>query len=133
MLRASRPTAVNLSWAIKRIQRCIDDPDLNTPAALRGATLREAELIAAEDVWTNRQIGLNAMRLVPQGAKIVHHCNTGSLATVDYGTALGIIRTAHEQGSRSMPIWTRPVRVYRAPACRLGSCSGFGVPHTGES
>ncbi len=99
-LRRSRPTAVNLFGAIDRVMaRALDDA-LATVAALQTAVLDEARAIAAEDVQTNRQIGLNALPLIPDTATIIHHCNTGSLATVDYGTALGIIRTAHEQGKK---------------------------------
>ncbi len=97
-LRQARPTAVNLFWAIDRMMNRLTDPALDTVAALNTAALNEAQAIAAEDVQINKQIGLNALPLVPQGATIIHHCNTGSLATVDYGTALGIIRTAHEHG-----------------------------------
>ncbi|UCC53667.1 MAG: S-methyl-5-thioribose-1-phosphate isomerase [Anaerolineaceae bacterium] len=97
-LRQARPTAVNLFWAIDRMMNCLNDPALDTIEALQAAALAEAEAIAAEDVAINKQIGRNAMPLVPDGATIIHHCNTGSLATVDYGTALGIIRMAHEEG-----------------------------------
>jgi methylthioribose-1-phosphate isomerase len=97
-LRQARPTAVNLFWAIDRMMNRLADPDLDTVSKLNAAILGEANAIAAEDVQINKQIGLNALPLVPQGATIIHHCNTGSLATVDYGTALGIIRTAHEHG-----------------------------------
>jgi methylthioribose-1-phosphate isomerase len=97
-LSRARPTAVNLFYALDRVKRRLDDPALDSVAALRDAALAEARAIAEEDVRTNMQIGLNALPLVPQDATIIHHCNTGSLATVDYGTALGIIRTAHEHG-----------------------------------
>lgn len=98
VLRQARPTAVNLFWAIERMMNALADPALDSVPAIREAAVAEAKAIAAEDVQVNRQIGLHALDLVPQGATIIHHCNTGSLATVDYGTALGIIRTAHEQG-----------------------------------
>ncbi len=98
ILRQARPTAVNLFWAIDRMQRVLADPALDSTAAISEKAIEEAKQIAAEDVQINRQLGLNALDLVPQGATIIHHCNTGSLATVDYGTALGIIRTAHEHG-----------------------------------
>ena len=97
-LRQSRPTAVNLFWAIDRMMSRLADPAIDSVAAMKEAALTQAEAIAAEDVAINKQIGRNAMPLVPQGATIIHHCNTGSLATVDYGTALGIIRMAHEEG-----------------------------------
>jgi methylthioribose-1-phosphate isomerase len=98
VLRRARPTAVNLFWAIERMLTVLSDPALDSVEALRETAVSEAKKIAAEDVQINRQIGLNALDLVPQGATIIHHCNTGSLATVDYGTALGVIRTAHEHG-----------------------------------
>ncbi len=100
VLRAARPTAVNLFWAIDRVMSRAADPSLRTTEAIRAAALDEARAVADEDVRTNKQIGLNALSLVPDKANIVHHCNTGSLATVDYGTALGIIRTAHEHGKQ---------------------------------
>lgn len=97
-LRQSRPTAVNLFWAIDQMMNHLMNPALNSVEEMKAAALDQANSIAAEDVAINKQIGRNAMPLVPQGATIIHHCNTGSLATVDYGTALGIIRMAHEEG-----------------------------------
>jgi methylthioribose-1-phosphate isomerase len=97
-LRQARPTAVNLFWAIERMMARLDDPALTTREALQAAALAEAQAIAHEDVAINQRIGQNGLPLIPDKATIIHHCNTGSLATVDYGTALGIIRTAHESG-----------------------------------
>jgi len=107
LLRAARPTAVNLSWAVDRVLSRLaaaaaaaaeTGAEVGAAAAcrLRRLAVQEAQAIAEEDVQTNRQIGLNALPLIPQRATFLHHCNTGSLATVDYGTALGVIRTAHE-------------------------------------
>jgi len=130
VLRTSRPTAVNLFWAINRMMARINDPTLDSVSALQQATLAEADAIAAEDVQVNRQIGLNALPLIPDKANIIHHCNTGSLATVDYGTALGIIRTAHEQGKtvRAYLDETRP-RLQGA-ALSAWELKQLGVPHT---
>jgi methylthioribose-1-phosphate isomerase len=98
ILRAARPTAVNLSWAVARLLRCAEaEPD---PAAIPGALLAEAQALADEDVEVNRRLGEYGAALIQDGATILHHCNTGALATVDHGTALGVIRTAHEQGKR---------------------------------
>ena len=97
-LKATRPTAVNLAWGV---DRALAAPD---PAA-------EALRIAEEDVERNRRIGANGAPLIEQGARVLTHCNTGSLACVGYGTALGVIRAAHEQ-SREPSVWvdeTRPV------------------------
>ena len=96
VLRQSRPTAVNLFWAIKRMQTVLAEPGLDSVEKIKETAVAEAKTIAAEDVEINKQMGLNALELVPQNATCIHHCNTGSLATVDYGTALGVIRTAHE-------------------------------------
>ena len=97
-LRQARPTAVNLFWAVDRMLARLDDPRLTDVAGLREAAVAEAKAIAAEDAAINRQLGQNALDLVPENATAIHHCNTGTLATVDYGTALGVIRAAHEAG-----------------------------------
>jgi methylthioribose-1-phosphate isomerase len=104
VLCASRPTAVNLSYALERVLARVRLAQPDSLEALRQLVLNEAEAIAAEDAWINRNIGVNALPLVPQKAVFIHHCNTGGLATSAYGTALGIIRAAHEHG--------RPVFVY---------------------
>jgi methylthioribose-1-phosphate isomerase len=98
LLRQARPTAVNLAWAIDRVMRLALASASLPLAEWRDGLLAVAERMAAEDVETNRRIGLNALPLIPQKAVFYHHCNTGALATVDYGTALGVIRTAHEAG-----------------------------------
>jgi methylthioribose-1-phosphate isomerase len=97
ILRASRPTAVNLFWAIDRMMKLVERESYSSVAELKDRFLNEAQTIAAEDVQINISIAKNAQPLIPHGAKIFHHCNTGSLAAVDYGTALGIIRFAHEE------------------------------------
>jgi len=97
-LCAARPTAVNLSWAVARLLRRAEaEPD---PGAIPGVLLAEAQALADEDVEINRQMGENGASLIRNGDVILHHCNTGALATVDHGTALGVVRTAHEQGKR---------------------------------
>ncbi|MCP4425913.1 MAG: S-methyl-5-thioribose-1-phosphate isomerase [Chloroflexi bacterium] len=130
ILRQSRPTAVNLFWAIDRVMNCAADLALDSADAIRTAVLDEAHAIYKEDIETNKAIGYNAMPFVPQGAKFLHHCNTGSLATVDYGTALGIIRIAHEEGKQIHAYLdeTRP----RLQGGRLSAweCKQLGIPHT---
>ena len=98
VLRASRPTAVNLFWAIDRMMKLIEKGEYSTVSGLKDLLLNEAQTIADDDAKINLQICKNAQPLIPEGARIFHHCNTGSLAAVDYGTALGIIRLAHEEG-----------------------------------
>jgi methylthioribose-1-phosphate isomerase len=100
VLRQSRPTAVNLFWAINRVMQHVAATSFRSVEMLRRAVIAEAHAIAEEDAHMCKQIGLNALPLVPDEALIIHHCNTGALATVDYGTALGVIRTAHEHGKK---------------------------------
>jgi methylthioribose-1-phosphate isomerase len=95
-LCAARPTAVNLSWAVARLLRRAETE--SDPSAIPDALLAEAQALADEDVEVNKRLGEHGAALVRDGDTILHHCNTGALATVDYGTALGVIRTAHEQG-----------------------------------
>ncbi|MBS3783191.1 MAG: S-methyl-5-thioribose-1-phosphate isomerase [Anaerolineae bacterium] len=97
-LEAARPTAVNLSWAVSRMLQCAERKE--DPAAIRDALLEGAQALADEDVEINKRLGEHGASLVQDGDTLLHHCNTGALATVDYGTALGVIRTAHEQGKK---------------------------------
>jgi methylthioribose-1-phosphate isomerase len=97
-LCAARPTAVNLSWAVARLLRRAESE--STPATIPDALLAEAQALADEDVEINKRLGKHGAALIQDGDTILHHCNTGALATVDYGTALGVIRAAHEQGKK---------------------------------
>ncbi len=99
-LKAARPTAVNLAWAVDRMLGVAANPNLRTVEAVQQALLGEAQRIADEDVAINRRMAEHGATLIRNGDTILHHCNTGSLATVEWGTALGVIRTAHEQGKR---------------------------------
>lgn len=96
-LNASRPTAVNLAWAVKRMLKATDGFE-GSVADLRAHLLTLAKEIADEDVAINKRIAEHGAALIEDGDQVVHHCNTGALATVDWGTALGVIRMAHEQG-----------------------------------
>ncbi len=97
VLAKSRPTAVNLFWAIKRMNT-LALMDFDSVDAMKAAMLAEAQKIADEDVEINKRMGAYGAELVPENATIIHHCNTGSLATVNWGTALGVIRSAHYAG-----------------------------------
>jgi methylthioribose-1-phosphate isomerase len=129
-LRAARPTAVNLGWAVDRVLAVARSRTWPTASAVLAAVTAEADAIAQEDIATNRAIGRHGLELVPQGARIVHHCNTGSLATVDYGTALGVIRAAHEAG-RDIHVYVDETRP-RLQGARLTAweLDQLGVPHT---
>ena len=129
-LKASRPTAVNLAWAVDRVLHRVRSQNLAGVAALHKVVLTEAHAIAEEDVQACRQMGLNGLPLIPDGAGIVHHCNTGALATVGIGTALGVIRTAYKAGKK-IHVYvdeTRPrLQGARLTAWELGQ---LGIPHT---
>ena len=101
-LARTRPTAVNLFWALKRMQnsgRTAFKKGLNG-TALREHLLHEAELIFAEDLHNHHRLGKFGAELIPDGARILTHCNAGALACADYGTALGVIRAAHSAGKK---------------------------------
>jgi len=109
VLRATRPTAINLFWGLERV---IEKAKAGkTVDNIRKIILDEALKIAKEDIQNNKQLGINGAELFEDGDIIMTHCNAGSLATVAYGTALGVIRAAIEAGKRISVIATetRPV------------------------
>jgi len=97
VLRKTRPTAVNLFWAINRVMKKAQETT-GSKDALAEAVVAEAQKMADEDVETNRRMGKHGATLIEDGDTVLTHCNAGSLATVDYGTALGVIRGAIEEG-----------------------------------
>lgn len=97
-LKETRPTAVNLFWALCRMQDKLREVREQELPQIVTALLEEANALAKEDVDINKQIGEYGNEIIPEGARILTHCNAGALATVDYGTALGVIRTAHAAG-----------------------------------
>jgi len=104
LLRSVRPTGRNLSWAIDRCLKAIEGE--NTVERVKKRLLEEAEKIAEEDVETNLKIARNGLKILRDGDTILTHCNTGGLGTVEYGTALGIIRIAWEEGKKISVIAT---------------------------
>jgi methylthioribose-1-phosphate isomerase len=97
LLKRARPTAVNLAWAVDRMLGCAHGLALSE---LRSALAAEARAIHREDVLACRRMGQLGAAHVPEGATVLTHCNAGALATGGYGTALGVIRAAHEAGKR---------------------------------
>jgi len=130
-LRRTRPTAVNLQWALDRMlarARAVAQRD-GTEAA-RSALEQLAHTLAEEDVAANRRMGAFGLDLVPDGANVLTHCNAGALATVDYGTALGVVRAAHEAG-RHIHVYVDETRPFLQGA-RLTAweLQQLGVPMT---
>ena len=128
-LGATRPTAVNLFWALDRMRR-VAAANASLPlAGLRQRLTVEAQAILDEDVAANRAMGAHGAALVPDGARILTHCNAGALATGGYGTAGGVIRAAHERG-RVVLVWvdeTRPVM--QGSRLTAWEMAKEGIPH----
>lgn len=128
ILWAARPTAVNLAWGVDRIMKLVDTPDFSTND-LPQMILAEALSMAEEDVRTNQALSKFGASLIDDGDTIIHHCNTGALAVVDWGTALGAIRYAHEAGKHITVLVdeTRP----RLQGARLTAweCEQYGIPY----
>ena len=97
-LAATRPTAVNLFWAIDRMKRLYAGLRGQPVEAIRRRLVEEAQLVREEDIAINRAIGRHGSALVPNRKTVLTHCNAGALATAGYGTALGVIRAAVEDG-----------------------------------
>ena len=131
VLGATRPTAVNLAWALDRMLcRAGRAAATGDPMALSSALLAEAQSMADEDVAANRAMGRHGASLIPDGANVLTHCNAGALATVDWGTALGVIRTAHGQGKR-LHVWVDETRPYlQGSRLTAWELQQWGIPCT---
>lgn len=133
-LKAARPTAVNLAWALDRILGSLSrwekaEGEGKSPDAIRQFVLEEAQRIADEDVEINKRMAEHGAALIEDGDTLIHHCNTGSLAAVDWGTALGVIHTAWDQGKKIHVLVdeTRP----RLQGARLTAweLEQYGIPY----
>jgi methylthioribose-1-phosphate isomerase len=128
-LAATRPTAVNLFWALERMKRVAVAGRGQTADELRARLLAEAQAIRDEDIAANQAMGRHGAELVPRGARILTHCNAGALATAGYGTALGVVRAAHAEGKVAL-VWvdeTRPVM--QGSRLTAWECLREGIPH----
>ena len=128
-LAATRPTAVNLFWALDRMRQVTMASRSLPLDTLRARLLAEAETIREEDIRANRAMGDHGAALVPAGARILTHCNAGALATAGYGTALGVVRSAHALGKVAL-VWvdeTRPVM--QGSRLTAWECVREGIPH----
>ena len=128
-LAATRPTAVNLFWALDRMRGVAEAHRALPVPALRERLLVEAQAILDEDLAGNRALGAHGAALVPERARILTHCNAGALATAGYGTALGVIRAAHEHGRVAL-VWvdeTRPVM--QGSRLTAWEMAKDGIPH----
>jgi len=99
-LERTRPTARNLFWALERMRRAFELNKGRGLVGLKRAMVAEARAIEREDVETNKAIGRHGRDLIKDGWTVLTHCNAGELATAGYGTAIGVIRAAHDQGKK---------------------------------
>lgn len=129
-LRRSRPTAINLFSAIDRIMRQVINTNSKDIDLIKHVVLSESNKIADEDVAMNKKIAQYGQQFIPDQANVIHHCNTGGLATGGYGTALGIIRAAHEFG-KNIHVFVDETRP-RLQGARLTSweLQQLNIPHT---
>jgi len=128
-LAATRPTAVNLFWALDRMKRAAVASRALPLGEVRARLLAEAQAIRDEDITANRAMGAHGASLVPPNARILTHCNAGALATAGYGTALGVVRAAHAAGKVAL-VWvdeTRPVM--QGSRLTAWECVREGIPH----
>ncbi len=128
VLKSARPTAVNLAWALQRMMNAARQSE-DSAEDIRDTVLAEAQRLADEDVEINKRMAAHGAELIDSGDTIIHHCNTGALAAVDWGTALGVIRMAHEQGKKVHVLVdeTRP----RLQGARLTAweLEQYGIPY----
>lgn len=122
----ARPTAVNLAWAVNRSMSNIRE--MNDPLAIRQTLLKEAIAIRDEDLRANVAIGNLGAELLPSNSTILTHCNTGSLATAGYGTALGIIKTAWRDGKLTEVIATETRPLFQGARLTAWELVQSGIP-----
>ena len=128
-LSKTRPTAVNLFWALKRMKELISK-DYVSPEELRNAVINEANKIFEEDLKVNRLIGEVGNQVINDGDTILTHCNTGALATAGYGTALGVIRSAWRSGKKIKVIATETRPVLQGARLTVWELVKEGIPVT---
>ncbi len=123
----TRPTAVNLFWALDRVKSLIINYSGDVDG-LKGLVIREAIKIYEYDIEVNRKIGINGLKYIDDGDVILTHCNAGALATAGYGTALGVIRAAWYSGRRVEVIATETRPVLQGARLTVWELSKEGIP-----
>ncbi len=131
-LMRSRPTAVNLSWAVKHLLTvaATQVKSADSLESMQQAILAAAQALQAADAEVCKQLCAHAQALIPAQAKLIHHCNTGTLVAADYGTALGIVRLAHEQGKQVHVFLDETRPRLQGASLSAFEMKTFGIPHT---
>ncbi|MDK2384760.1 MAG: S-methyl-5-thioribose-1-phosphate isomerase, partial [Candidatus Korarchaeota archaeon] len=127
-LRKTRPTAYNLFWAIDRMLKAMGAADTRDPRGLVDILVDEALSILREDIETNMRMGRMGAELIEDGDTILTHCNTGALATAGYGTALGVVRAAWEQGKKITVIATETRPLLQGARLTVWELVKEGIP-----
>lgn len=125
-----RPTAVNLSWALRRMKAVVEKNPSATPEKLRSLLIHEANFIADEDKRRCRQMGIYGAELIRDGMTVHTHCNAGALATVDWGTALGVVFMAKAQGKNVQVIADETRPLLQGSRITAWECLQAGIPTT---
>ena len=129
VIKGTRPTAVNLFWATDRVI-CKARASRGNAEKLKDLVIQEAQLIADEDAEANMAIGRNGAELIHEGDTVLTHCNAGELATVEYGTALGVIRAAWSQGKKIKVIATETRPLLQGARLTAYELKRDGIPVT---
>ena len=128
----ARPTAVNLAWAVNQllaIATALANKD-TLPTDIAAELLAQAQSLYQADIAVCKQLGAYAQELIPNPANVIHHCNTGALAAVDYGTAIGVIRIAHEQGKKIHVFLDETRPRLQGASLSAYEMKAFKIPHT---
>ena len=130
LLRITRPTAVNLFWAVDRILKKAGEPSHSSVNALSHLVVSEAKKMADQDAAINRKIGEHGSHLIADGDTVMTHCNAGELATVEYGTALGVLRSAWEHHKKINVIATETRPKLQGARLTAYELKREGIPFT---
>jgi methylthioribose-1-phosphate isomerase len=130
LLRRTRPTGANLFWAVDRVMKRVSEAADSPVDAVKDLIVSEAQRVADEDVEINRKIGEHGSRLIDDGDAVLTHCNAGALATVDYGTALGVVRAAWDQGKKISVIATETRPKLQGARLTAYELKTMGIPFT---
>ncbi len=128
-LAATRPTAVNLFWALDRMQKRWRKEAGGSPERLAEALAREARTIDEEDLAACRRMGELGAALLPENSVVLTHCNAGALATAGHGTALGVVRTAHSQGKIQKVLVDETRPYLQGARLTAWECEQEGIPY----
>jgi len=126
----TRPTAVNLAWAARTVRAAVADHGTDTPAAQAEILLKRASALAADNDRRHKKLAVHGANLISPGDRVLHHCNTGPLATgAAYGSALGIIQAAHQRGGVS--VWVNETRpLLQGARLTTWELDQWGIPYT---